>query len=236
MIKKIEVKNGQNLIRIESDGFSECLKVNNLVSAIIWNTNYTYYAVSKEQSGIEFLKNILFHFEAIDEKNEMYNQVEKILRLFPNGKYEIEIQEINHRHYEITNDDVGFNKSLDEDKGEFTYCLHVEKNLIAFSKPYNEIDYKIVERYKNKIFDNKMKPLILVFNASQFIDDGFIIDGHHKLLAYNDLSINPNILRITKIDSKVKIYKNLISEYKYIMNEPELKHYKRLTLNNNEFF
>jgi hypothetical protein len=73
-----------------------------------------------------------------------------------------------------------------------------------------------------------MRPLIVTFNHESLGNDSFVIDGHHKLLAYNDLCVDAVLVCITQIEPKIVNKIMSISAFNEIMNKSELKHYKRL--------
>lgn len=101
------------------------------------------------------------------------------------------------------------------------------------TQPRNEIDLKRVNYFENEILQGA-KPFIIIYNCStpnsSIISDDFVLDGHHKLLAYHKLNIFPSIATITfhpKQINEVRIDINELKSYLYSWQfEHLLKHYK----------
>jgi hypothetical protein len=228
MTEIIKVQDGQDLVRIGSDGYSEFLTICNSIVSILWRTHYCYYAVQQSSINSDILKSSVLDIDLKDDKKVILEKIKNVLKLFENGTYKIELREIKKGQYQIAHDNTGMNESLDNSKGNFTFCTWTEGDILAFSQPFNEIDYDIVNGYKYKILENNKRPLIVTFNHELFGNDSFVIDGHHKLLAYNDLCIDAALVCITQIEPKIVNKIMSISAFNEIMNKSELKHYKRL--------
>ncbi len=96
---------------------------------------------------------------------------------------------------------------------EFTTSGFYEGNDKSFvaTQPKSEINEERVKYFEDKI-SNGERPFIIIFNSyfnqhitnidnsiSQYsmTSENYVLDGHHKLLAYQNLKINPSIVEIT---------------------------------------
>lgn len=76
------------------------------------------------------------------------------------------------------------------------------------TQPYENINQDRVTYYE-KLIKNGEKPFAIIFNATDSFN--FILDGHHKLLAYKKLKMYPPIAVITHLPES--------SEHEYDTNE-----------------
>src|SRR5690606_34263773 len=130
----------------------------------------------------------------------------EILLYLSSGYYIIEITDLDITKIEIATDKNNPNDTFIEDlKGEFTYCIYTEKDILFFTKSEIEIDVNIINHYKNEILNSNKKPIIIILGAEYYPNfkpksiietygcsfSKFIIKGHNKLLAYKELNVNP---------------------------------------------
>ena len=74
-------------------------------------------------------------------------------------------------------------------------------DVVIMTQTKSSIDKKRVEYYKNLISTGK-RPYLLIYNRDITIDDlsnNYLIDGHHKFMAYLELDIEPVILEVTQM-------------------------------------
>lgn len=83
-------------------------------------------------------------------------------------------------------------------------------NLI-FTQSEDSLNRKTIKEYKRIIKSGK-RPVCLVYNPDFEEENNYVIDGHHKLMAYKKLKIKPVILEI----SQATYYK---SPYSFDLNE-----------------
>lgn len=83
-----------------------------------------------------------------------------------------------------------------------THCIYGDYLSFHATQPYAVINQERVDYFEKQI-NNGERPFIIVMNTwDQGNDDGsvyFILDGHHKLLAYQKLHIYPAVVSITYI-------------------------------------
>lgn len=221
----IENTSNLNLIDILSDGVSECLIVDNEINSITFRTDRIFYKFLKDN-----LKTITPFFSEIDNISTESILIEKvkseILIYFSPGLYSVEITELNINNIEIAQNNLNLNSTF------------TEQDVLFFTKNY--IDTELVNGYKNKILHSDIKPKIIIAGTEYFENlnqknienygsdyTKFIIDGHHKLLAYEELKINPQVVSITKFNDLSERKDDFLDEYSKILNYNELYHYKK---------
>jgi len=229
MRELIKVLNGQSIIKIDSDGYSECLIIHDTLISIIWSTHYQYYAVTKYDIDLlrfNFLNLDLVESDFTDKMEGTLSKLKDFMNLFQPGEYIIELKSHDIHSFEIAKDSATFQRSPDDVEGDFTWCTWTESSLIALSKSTSLMDSDAIDHYKYQILDKKERPIVLVYQVPHFSDDSFVLDGNHKLLAYKDLLVNPYILTITRVAPQDTVKDDLQNEYEVVLNEAELNHYK----------
>lgn len=231
MRQVIELTQGQEDLCLQSDGYSDCLRLYDQVMAVLWRTHYQYFAVAKRSSSMSFLTMSITDLSAADSEAQIMNELAKLFRYFEQGQYEVSSVVLATSVYEIVHDQLGYHQSLDGDAGYFSYCHHTEKDLIAFTKSYDDLDRALVEGYKYQLLEMQRSPFVITYQAQQFGEDAFVIDGHHKLVAYHELALPVPLLRIKKMgtSSVLKSSKTLGLAYQELMNAAEQKHYQRIS-------
>ena len=201
-------------------------------------------------------KNIVdnLNVDYTDQLAELHQLLSPLLRLFPNGAYELKYHKAEEGKFFKQRSTVQYAPN------EFyTFCKHYWSNLLIVDatnvedieqkikehkehkKEYengtnNIIDYttawflelntipivatqplSAIDQDRVKFFEGEIKqgkhPFVIVFNCAQkdldyneTQSDHFVLDGHHKLLAYQNLNIYPAIVEITHLpESKVDL-------------------------------
>jgi len=119
------------------------------------------------------------------------NQFEYILNCLTDGKYQIELTEIDS--------DIGI-VEIDESVDGYYYS-DTYGGMIEIIETQSEFDEKIVDEYQELI--KKGNEPILILLKSKDSENIFIIDGHHKFAAYGRLKKNAKCLMITKLDCEL---------------------------------
>jgi len=217
-----------NLIDILSDGISECLIVENELNSLTFRTDYTFYKFIK--NNLAKISSFFPELDNIPSQLSLFEKIKsEILIYFSSGFYTIEITELNISNVEILNDEKITENSI-----------YTENDILFFTKSKNEISAQIINGYKRKILESKTKPIIIIagteyfenFDPQRIEEYGsdytkFIINGHHKLLAYKELRINPRIVSIVKLNDLNERRENFLDEYSIILNKNELNEYKK---------
>lgn len=133
-----------------------------------------------------------FQFETLVREGDLKNnislaeQFKFILKLLTNGNYKLNFTEINYEHR------LTCYSSKDGYNGYGGL-----KEIYATQSQFNR---EVVEQYKKIIQDGK-RPITILFKLKDSFTS-FVIDGHHKFIAYQELKINPKVLVISKLDAK----------------------------------
>jgi len=110
------------------------------------------------------------------------------------------------------------------------------------TQPKEEIDWQRVKYFENEI-RNGSRPFVLIYNCFfpdirlnednsktdySIHSDYFVLDGHHKLIAYQNLKIYPSIASLTflpKEKSEITFDVNILKDYLYSWQLNHVKKY-----------
>ncbi|MDA9773890.1 hypothetical protein N9B82_02945 [Saprospiraceae bacterium] len=205
MMNQIEIYKGAGEFNIVGTKDCSIFEFRNRPKIMVWEMNWN--SLFNFFVGIQAKERILyldFYFKLEAALNEgtinddnCIELLDPLLNQFTNAKYKIEIEETRDAYHIIY-------------PGEPTYqdkqkTKHIIWNSIwAGGNPYiysfqNISNSERTEFYKREIYSG-LKPQILIMKAEES-EVEFILDGHHKLNAYNRTKINANIVRITKLNN-----------------------------------
>lgn len=230
MTEIIDIYDGKGKIKIKGDITDSYLYINGEPKVVSFfaeiNTVWRYLigtAITQKIIDENYQYESLVSTGNLDCNMSLHNQFGHILKLLSNGQYELRYGEFPY--------DITYLK-LNGDEKPY-YDVYGGLADIVLTQKY--LDPSIVEQYKSNIQKGD-RPICVLFKlkASWTI---FVLDGHHKLHAYQALKINPKALIISKIeDSEVKtnyaveIMKNLgLNDEKYITafkHERDKKYYE----------
>jgi hypothetical protein len=197
MKEVIEIHNGKGIIHLKGGPSDTILYIKKKPRIICFHaeigTTWRY------QIGREIHENIIsenYKYEEIvksgeiDSKIKLSDTFKHILELLTNGVYELKLCEFSGNS--------GFLPVISEDIIHPFYEVYGGSVDVSATQSY--IDIEIVKQYKEEITIGKRPIAVLI----KIIDSWtiYIIDGHHKFKAYDELSINPRVLLISKMDSK----------------------------------
>jgi hypothetical protein len=132
----------------------------------------------------------------IDESN-LAEQLMPFLNSFGNANYKLEISEINDNYHIIK---TGHSTDFNEATGEYSIPNSIWAGghpfIYAIQEGANE---KTIEYYINQIKNGKRPQIILIKGNNSVVH--LILDGHHKLEAYNRTDVNPICVQITKMSN-----------------------------------
>lgn len=218
---KIHSVNQDGIIDILYDGSATFLKIQNIIAVDCFDNGGTitrYYSLTAEN-----------HEHLVDDLNDalingcdevILSQMEQFIQLFSQGEYFVIIKRNNYKsqiHFD-------FNKSIDSISDIYSYYNPTEDNFV-FTQYVDKLDRDRVEYYKNLIKQG-CRPKAIVF-SSYFEENGiydngetwqsshnsplFILDGHHKMLAYHETEISPEFIHISK--NEINKSPNLLFNY-----------------------
>lgn len=236
-IRKFMVMDGQAVIDIIADGFANALVIKKPV-AVSWpdcgGSVGEYYAVSNhsfdEQKSLTAGIN---HAVNNGTDNEVFNAIEVFLNLFASGNYSVTISEINTQFEAIEYDrDTTYSNDLPpEDR--FTNSIYNYGNeLHLFSRSYATIDKGRVAEYRQLIGDGA-RPKVIAYQCNLNVSSHpyYIIDGHHKLLAYIELRLPAPAIYIEREDDAPPAFKNITPQIMSFLTKVEFHH---MLLNNGD--
>ncbi len=227
-VRDVTVKNGEGIIDIISDHFASALFIEKPV-AVVWpdcaGSIGEYYAVSRESYDRQKeLTANLTQFLTVGSDQEVFDAVTVFLNVFANGKYRVTISAADVASAEFAYDvKMTYADGANEDN-TITYGFYAYGygEVLLFSRSIDTIDQNRVEEYK-EIIKNGGRPKIILFYGS-IEEYSYVLDGHHKLLAYQELSINAPAVIINKVESAEKPQKSLLPEVLDILKPVEAMH------------
>lgn len=247
-MKEIEVSHGEGIIDIVHDGFLTYIKFIR-PAALIWPDcagSIGEYLVVKDCSVLE-RKELLHRFtDAFNSgrKDLIFNCIESFLNLFANGTYRVEICESQPKY------EIFYNERLDSShpilfewakqhakttnvkwctEGFFCY-----EQAYIFTQPFEKIDPKRVLYYEKKIAEGE-RPTVVVLSVSYnwksysgYVSTqsthGFVLDGHHKLIAYQNQKNAPEVVQIVKVVDALKNTDDALEETKELLFTGQIEH------------
>ncbi len=70
---------------------------------------------------------------------------------------------------------------------------------LIFTQNAEDLNVETIRRYESEIKRGK-RPYCVIYNSAiSDRDNNYVLDGHHKLMAYHNLKIRPSILEITQV-------------------------------------
>lgn len=224
---EIKIEKGQNIIDILCDGFVTCLKIRKPI-AVHWE-NWACGTSGRYFSFIEDYEPLVKNFDETliyGSYDEIIDIISEFLNLFTSGSYCVSIIKLQNSndctiHFDYTRQNNSFN---------FFYGYYEPSgHNMLFTQNYNNINQNRVKEYENLILSG-IRPKAVLFEASfgDIFSPMFILDGHHKLLAYNNLKVKPEFVMIEKIGTvKNEILKKdklFFFEYEYFLNNFSKQH------------
>jgi len=211
MDERITVENGKGIIGIFYDGLVTSLKIRKPVVAD-WYDNYgtvgRYFVLSPEADQIDKIHN--FNNVLINgSEEEVRKELLVFMQLFCSGEYHI-----SQRCSLVNQDEIQYSTSHFYNDTEVNYM---------FTQPFSAIDNERVAFYKEKI-RNGLRPKVLIFghNNGGYSDTTFyILDGHHKFVAYLNLNLPCEFIYIGKMDRDEgeNVKAGLFNTYKYLVDD-----------------
>lgn len=231
MNETIIIENGKNIIDIIDDGFVTCLKIRKPIAVYFWYDREedicNYFQLNQDHERIDDLYK--FNDTLINgSESELKSEIHSFLNIFASGKYKIVLESgliNNNEDYNELN--MNYSNVNGSSIYSYIYCNSVTYSMM-FTQPYSYISEEKVNYYK-EIIRNGGRPKIITFeNTGHYMYDNtiFILDGHHKALAYLSLKIPAETISIVKLynaeDDKIK--NSLFSEYEYILTDFHKQH------------
>lgn len=237
----IKITQGQNVIQILYDEFVSCLKIKQAL-AVNWpdcaGSVGEYYAVSIFNSELrQSLTNELNSALLNGTEEQIYNSLKSFLNLFENGDYRLTKGIIPAKNYILCHEEsikYGETVPMEERFSGWFYPYPFDKEYLIFTRPKKSINHSRIEHYCNLI-KNGERPKVLLYNLFSIETSNetatYILDGHHKLLAYKKLEIETPIIRVTRIEKSPNRTTEILESSHMFLKRNELSH---LILENDE--
>jgi hypothetical protein len=194
MKKKIDISNKYGIIDIKGDNQESVLYLNSLPIQYTWyaevGSTWRYHIAKgvNERSWAESILASEILKNGIGSKNEFDDLVEYYSQFLKSGQYEFGIYDL-HEHYDLIH-------LPEEDEFQAFDYYGGCPDMIPTQKTYQD---ETINEYK-QIIQNGIKPTMVIFHVAQS-HILFILDGHHKFIAYGQLKMKPRALIISKLNS-----------------------------------
>lgn len=194
MKKKVEISNKYGIIDIKGDNQESVLYLNSLPIQYTWfaeiGSTWRYHIAkgvnerswAESNHSSEILKN------GIESEKEFDHLVEYYSRFLKTGEYEFGVYDI-HEYYDLIHIPEG------EKFQSFDYYGGSPDLIPTQCKFEDQIINDYIQLIKTGI-----RPSIVIFHVAKS-HILFILDGHHKFLAYGQLKMKPRALIISKLNS-----------------------------------
>lgn len=241
----VDETEGLSIIQILSDGFCTCFKSISDVLVASWpdceGSLGQYYALSgyslsKKIRCTYELNQVLMFGESLGYTNEdLFHEINNFLKLFSPGTYHVYL--LNKEHdlsYIIFSANYGNGSTMTSEKSMrgWYYPLCFDINLFS-TLPEEKINNERVDYYIDLI-KNGIFPKAIIYHHNYYGTqtqinmsgcEYYIVDGHHKLKAYEKCGVYPNFICIEKVD--IKAYEaSLYESVSSILNREERRHLK----------
>ena len=201
MMKEFTVRNGKGLIRLVTDDWSEALVIEKAV-AVKWpdcgGSIAEYFALTPYPSAKqqELAAAIEAGLAATDEQ-EVLDGVGGFLELFENATYSVRLRSFS-RPYILIFDHVDPLTGRAEPGSRFmANCYPEDLPTFVFTRSMDSVDRDRVAHYA-KLIGGGARPRALVYRleSENCETADFILDGHHKALAYDQLGLELPVVHI----------------------------------------
>ncbi len=196
---EIEIKNGKGIIRLRhrNEFNQQVFYIKNDAIALDVHdgggTMGRYFFLSgniNRNIVIEDINRAMNNGE-VSDLNEISDIIPSLLELFENGFYKISLGDFWRMFQRYVLMHIDFDH------------YYPPESLICFTQSETTINNARIEYYK-RIIESGKRPIVILTDAeysegNQLLETHFfIVDGHHKILAYNQLGIEPRVLSITR--------------------------------------
>lgn len=230
---EISVTHGKGIIKLLFDGFASCLIIRRPI-AVNWpdcrGSVGEYYAVSELSKEEQInMADQLNHALIEGTEEEIMHGIQDFLQLFENGSYQVFPGTMHfkdsdfhiHRPSPTSKEPLLFDRFFSGGFfpfKDFNYILTLE---------INSMDEERVIYYIDRIRKGD-QPKALVFSSLYHADPemstSFIIDGHHKIEAYNRLKMDIPAIFIYKQNSSYESAQEVIHASRPILSDKEFEH------------
>lgn len=204
-MKKIEIHSGIGEFNLIGTTDCSIFEFRNRPKIMVWQMNWNslmnFFIGKQAKQRILYLE-AFYKLEEGLNKGEVNEEncvelIEPLLNQFTNAIYEIEIEEISDAYHIIYPGEPTY-QNAEKTKHVIWKSIWAGGHPFIYSFQRINDSYR-VEYYKEEI-NKGLRPQILILQANDS-EVPFLLDGHHKLNGYNETTINPNIVRIKKMNN-----------------------------------
>ena len=196
------------------------------------------YHIAQGLNNRAIEENIAIHKmlrRGIHNEGDFYAVTEYFNRFFIRGKYE-------YGYYELFEDINWVDIPEREEYESFDYY----GGCFDLTPTQNSINKNLVQEYKDKILKGSRPVMVMLHVENSYMF--FILDGHHKFLAYKEAKIKPHSIVITKLgndytstEETIQLAKMMNCKNKEFINwmiseKNDLDRYKNQKLDLNKIF
>lgn len=230
------IEEGQGILNIVCDGFVSAIQINNKSITATWPDCSGSIGMYISSSNFQHKKlisdklNISLNSGDVEGSEKL---IPTFLELFTKGKYQVAF------HNEIKEFDLQYVGKYEGYK-DFTYNYYpsADRNFL-FSQDAKSLDRDRINHFKILI-EKGERPIALIYSHLYLLEKGFnwkflynnniwsdefIIDGHHKMVAYDELRVSPNYFHIRKILKSSDLDFNSFKSVNGLLTSPEIEHF-----------
>lgn len=231
---KIQVNQGQNIIKLLSDNFSNCLVIEKALT-VNWpdcaGSIGEYYSISNH-SGEERerltteLNGVLIN----GNENDILESFKTFLNLFSNGEYEIHFYILKIKEHSFFGQDKLVYAETVPENERFSgwFFPSFEEEHVFYTIPNDKINTERVDFYIDLI-NKGSRPKIVLFESFDSTNyewsSTYVLDGHHKLEAYLKLGIDIPAVKILKQKTEISDTEEIIKYVYPLLKDFELNHF-----------
>lgn len=232
---KFHVNQGQNIIKLLVDDFSNCLVIE---KALIVNwpdcrgSVGEYYSISNYSNEERTrLTNELNNVLSEGNEDKILESLQTFINLFSNGEYDIHFYTLKIKeHCFLKQNLVKYHESVPENErfsGSFFPCIG-EEEYIFDTIPDHQLNPERVNYYIDQIKKGNRPKVMLLEAFNPYICEytsTYILDGHHKLEAYLKLEIDIPAVKILKQCDYPNDTEEILKYIQPILKDFEFNHY-----------
>ncbi|MDX6187889.1 hypothetical protein SGQ83_00875 [Flavobacterium sp. Fl-318] len=222
----IIVENGENVIDVVWDGFITCLKIKKPIAF----DKYEY--CTEKDSAKQFWLNYdhekiddIYNFDEIliyGNNEEIKKEIYSFLNIFLSGRYEVKLENWILSKFELHKDYHRIQNTTNFCYNYENYRKVEEPHNVMFTIPYSDISFERVKFYK-ELIEKGIRPKIITIIC---LDVVFILDGHHKYLAYMLANVPAAVISIKKKeDDSEEAMLDLFLNCQFMMSDEEKKYF-----------
>lgn len=219
----MKINNPNGIIEIIFDGFLSCLRIDKPRVADWPNCDGTvdryFSCFPPSRINRELLEALRENINKIKTINDFIES--GFTKLLVTGEYEFETRENVEAQYLYNTSLINSNETIfnwrKEAIGNYGHpkpyspdSFYPDESQLLFTEPFESFSINRIKYYENQISNGERPKAIVIrlLNRKQLVEDRgqhlvntvkYVLDGHHKLIAYKNKNIHPHYIVINKI-------------------------------------